>query len=137
MDRITDRMLLIIDAWVNMLLGVLLVLFPLGLAGFLGVPATATHFYPSPLGAVLIGIGIALMIEAYGRSGGRRGLGLAGAMAINFCGAGALTLWLVAAPPDIPLRGRLLLWTIAIAVTAIGLLELAGKSATPSGGSPP
>ena len=125
MDNHTrDKKLLILDGVVNLLLGFLLLCFPLGVALWLGVPAVGTHFYPVILGAVLFGIGVALLLEAYGQPKGIRGLGLEGAIAINFCGAGALAVWLVAVPLKISLRGYVVLWTIAISVLLIGIVEL-------------
>ena len=121
--KTSDRTLLIIDGLVNLLLGVLLLLFPWGMAALLGLPAPGSNFYPSILGAVLVGIGIALMIDARWASSGIRGLGLAGAIAINFCGAGVLLVWLLFVPPDLPLRGQITLWTIAVGVLAIGVVE--------------
>ena len=118
------KRLLFIDAVINLLLGGLLLLYPLGMAEWLGVPSTDSPFYPTILGGVLIGIGLALLIETRGRKHGINGLGLAGAIAINICGAGVLAVWLVAVPPAIPLRGQILLWSIAIGVLAIGLVEL-------------
>ena len=98
------------------------------MAAVLGVPIPDTNFYPGILGAVLFGIGIALLLEAHGESGGVRGLGLAGAIAINFCGAGVLSIWLLYTPLDLPLRGHIILWTIAVIVLGIGLIELFSKS---------
>jgi len=121
--KTTDRTLLIVDGLVNLFLGVLLLLFPWGMASLLGVPAPGNNFYPSILGAVLVGIGIALMIDVRWASSGIRGLGLAGAIAINLCGAGVLLGWLLLAPPELPLRGQITLWTIAVGVLAIGFLE--------------
>ena len=126
------RTLLIIDGLVNLLLGVLLLLFPLGLASVLGVPLPGSHFYPSILGAVLFGIGIALMIDAYGAPAGIRGLGLPGAIAINLCGGMVLLGWLLFAPLDLPLRGRVTLWTIAVVVLSIGAVELLHIARRPS-----
>jgi hypothetical protein len=56
-----DKRLLVIDAIVNLALGVLLLLFPAGIVNLLGLPVTNTDFYASILGAVLFGIGIALI----------------------------------------------------------------------------
>ncbi len=122
--KIARKLLLVIDAGVNLLLGGLLLLFPFGIAAWLGVPQTASAFYPTILGGVLFGIGLALLLEARGNGKGPRGLGLAGAIAINFCGAGVLAAWLIAAPPAVPLRGQILMWSIAVGVLAIGLIEL-------------
>lgn len=120
--------LLLIDGIANLVLGFLLLLFPLGIAEFVGVPLPESHFYPTILGGVIFGIGVALLIERYGFEKSIRGLGLGGAIAINICGSLALLGWLVLAPPAIPLRGSILLWGIGILVLGIGLVELAAKS---------
>jgi hypothetical protein len=125
------KRLLIIDAGINLLLGALLLSFPLGTAVWLGVPQADSAFYPTILGGVLFGIGLALLLEAYGSHREIRGLGIAGAIAINFCGAGVLAVWLVATPLPIPLRGQILLGSIAIAVLAIGLVELIAIAGRP------
>jgi hypothetical protein len=124
----TIKKLLFIDGIANLFLGGLLLLFPFEIAPMLGVPIPDTYFYPTILGAVLLGIGIALLMDVYGQPRSIRGLGIAGAIAINFCGAGALTLWLIFAPLDLPLRGYIVLWAIAIVVFAIGFVELISKS---------
>lgn len=82
MDR-KHKILLIIDGSVNILLGVVLLLFPAGLATLLGLPQTNTTFYPTILGSVIFGIGVALFVEVYGRRKNVHGLGLAGAISIN------------------------------------------------------
>lgn len=122
------KTLLFIDAIVNLLIGTLLLLFPLGIPQLLGVPLPNINFYPTILGAVIFGIGIALLLEVYGKPRGIHGLGLAGAIAINFCGAGVLTLWLISTPLNLSLRGHVILWTIAIVVLTIGFIELISKS---------
>jgi hypothetical protein len=118
------RALLIIDGIVNLFLGFLLLAYPFGLASYLGVPQAESSFYPMLLGGVILGIGIALLLEAYGKRYQLRGLGLAGAIAINFCGAGVLIGWLVAGPLDIPTRGYVVLGSIAVLVFVIGAVEL-------------
>ena len=126
--RAKIKILLLIDSIVNLLLGILLLLFPFGMAQLLGVPQPNSNFYPTILGAVIFGIGIALLFEAYGKPFGIHGLGIAGAIAINFCGAGVLALWLISNPFNLPLRGYITLWTIAIVVLVLGFIELLGKS---------
>ena len=123
-----QKILLIIDGIINLVLGILLLLFPFGIAELLGVPESPINFYPTILGAVIFGIGVALLIEVYGAPRGMRGLGLGGAIAINMCGATALLIWLVVTPLGIPMRGYIILWTIAIIVLLIGLVELLTKS---------
>ena len=77
------------------MLGILLLLYPVGLADSLGLPPFSSSFYPSILGAVLLGIGLALFIERYGKPVGMIGLGIAGAVIINICGGLALLFWLL------------------------------------------
>jgi nitrate reductase gamma subunit len=116
-----QRPLLLADAVINLLLGVLLLLYPQWLAEALGMPEVATNFFPNVLGGVLFGIGLALLIA---HRGGLQGLGLDGAIAINLCGAGVVAGWLVLAPHAIAPRGKITLWIIAILVFGIGLVEL-------------
>jgi hypothetical protein len=107
------------------LLGGLLVLFSPGMAEALGVPAAQpSSFYPSILGGVLIGIGIALLMEARRAGVGPVGLGLGGAAAINVCGGLILGGWLLCGRLMIPLRGRFLLWVLVAALLAISAVEL-------------
>ena len=119
---------LLIDGIVNLVLGILLLAFPLGVARLLGLPLSQSNFYATILGGVIFGIGIALMVEAYGQAGSVRGLGLGGAIAINLCGAGILAIWLVFEPPEIPLRGLIILWVVAIVVLGLGIAELVAKT---------
>jgi hypothetical protein len=123
-----QRIFLFIDGIINIVLGILLLLFPFGISELLGVPESATNFYPTILGGVVFGIGIALFIERYGFKFNLRGLGLGGAIVINICGATVLIAWLLVNPFNLPLRGYIILWTIAIGVLFIGIAELVYKS---------
>lgn len=122
------RNLLIIDGIINIILGLLLLLFPFGIANMLGVPRTAVNFYPSLLGAIIFAIGVALFMEVYGENLHIRGLGLGGAIVINLIGAGVLTVWLLVFDFDLPLRGFIILWSIAVIVLLVGFIELTTKS---------
>jgi hypothetical protein len=113
--------LLTVDALINLVLGVLLLVFPASLVRALGVPPAKVAFYPSLLGAVLVGIGIALVIE---RARGSSGLGLAGAISINMSAGLVLAAWLLAGSLEIPLRGRVLLWALVVMLVGISSLEL-------------
>ena len=114
-------MLLLTDAVVNLMLGGLLVLYPQRLVEMLGLPAVNSRFYPSVLGGVLVGIGVALVVSY---RGGASGLGLDGAIAINICGAGTVVVWLLSVPQDFSAAGRLTLWVVAVLVLGIGCGEL-------------
>ena len=77
-----QRVLLLIDAFVNLFLGAALVLAPAGVIEFFGLPAASNYFYTTVLGAVLFGIGLALMLSLRALDG----LGLVGAIATTFAG---------------------------------------------------
>ena len=123
-----QTILLSIDGMINVLLGILLILFPFGIAELIGFPIPSTNFYPTILGGVIFGIGIALYIERYGHKRGIRGLGLGGAIAINICGALVLLIWLLINPFILPPRGYIILWAIALVVLLVGIIELVTKS---------
>ena len=122
------KSLLLIDGVVNLILGLVLLLYPAGIVELLGLAPTATFFFVIILGAVLFGIGIALLIELYGIPRKVRGLGLGGAVAINLCGAGALVIWLVISPFSLPIRGKIILWSVAIVVSTLAFAEIVTKS---------
>lgn len=111
-----NKSLLALDSIVNLALGVLLMAFPATLVELLGIPAATSSFYPSILGAVLFGIGIALW---FNRSGSSSGLGLIGAVSINLCGGIALAVWLLFGNLVIPARGQILL--VVLTVFLIGI----------------
>ena len=123
-----SEILLLIDGIINLVLGIFLLLFPVGIDKLLGVPGSEMSFYPTILGGVIFGIGIALLIERYGFKNKIRGLGLGGAIAINLCGAFVLLIWLIIDPFSIPLRGYVILWSIAIIVLLVGIGEIITKS---------
>ena len=118
------KRILIIDAVINLILGLLLITIPQKAIQFLGAPAAEQLFYPSILGAVLIGIGIALLVECVRKPEGLVGLGLGGAVAINLCAGFALALWLVFGSLNIPLKGQIFLWLLVGVLILISLLEL-------------
>ena len=126
--KLKFKILLGIDCLVNLALGILLLLFAIGIIDLLDLPKTDTHFYPSILGAVILGIGWALLLELTGQARHVRGLGLGGAILINLSGSLALILWLAFGELAIPLRGRIILWTVGVIVFLIGMAELLTKS---------
>lgn len=120
MNRAT---LLKTDAAINLALGILLMAFPAGLVKVLGIPMAESSFYPTILGGVLFGIGLALLIECYRKSSRIVGLGLGGAIAINLCGGFILAVWLLSDQLTLPLRGQILLWFLVLLLVGISLLE--------------
>lgn len=121
--------LLIIDAVINFVLGILLLLiipFPEQITQFLGVPKVQQVFYPSIMGGVFIGVGIALLIESRREKHQHLvGLGLVGAAAINLCGGFVLMGWLLFGELNLPMKGYILLWVITILLVGISSIELA------------
>ena len=113
---------LLVDAIINYALGILCFLYPF-VAETIGVPVVENSFYPSILGAVLFGIGIALTIELNRKQPGVAGLGMGGAVAINLSGGFVLILWLLFGELNIPLRGYFFLWSLAVVLVAMSLIE--------------
>lgn len=138
MTRLT---LLTIDAAINLGLGLVLILFPGKLSGWLGLPSPGTLFYSSILGAVLTGIGLALLLEHFRGTTGVNGLGLGGAVSINICGSAMLVGWLVGRNSGMSTRGQVVLWMVALVVLGLSVVELLsqmtgrGRQETPLGQS--
>lgn len=119
------RTILIVDAIINLALGILLLLFTSSIIDTLGVPTASSGFYPNILGAVLIGIAIALLIAGFESDRYRAaGLGLFGAIAINLCGGIVLALWLVFGHLDLPTRGLVFLWSLVAILIVLSTAEL-------------
>ena len=113
--------------WLETLLklsgGLALVLAPISSIKLLGLAPAGNAFWPRLLGAVLIGLAGATVIE--GRFAASSGLGLAGCVVINLTGAAmvASLLLLDAAAPS--RRGKAALWGLVAALVILSLLEIA------------
>lgn len=116
--------ILLIDSVINFLIGVLLLFYPRTLVELLGIPLVGNAFYPSILGAILVGIGMALFLEWRKTSSNFIGLGIGGAIVINICAALALLVWLVLGDLAIPLRGRLILWGLVLLIIGVVIPEI-------------
>ena len=115
---------LLVDAAINLALGILLIIFSPGGVYTLGVPGTDQRFYTSILGAVFVGIAIALVMEYLRKGEGLVGLGLGGAVSINLCGGLMLAAWLAFGRLDLPLHGRVFLWALVAILVVISTVEL-------------
>jgi hypothetical protein len=115
---------LLIDAAINLILGILLLAFSENMVALLGVPGTSQYFYPNILGGVLIGIAVALVVESFRKPKGFVGLGLGGAIAINLCGGVVLAYWLLFKHLTIPACGRIFLWILVLILVVISSVEL-------------
>lgn len=119
------RTTLLIDASINFILGVLLLAYSPKLVDLLGMPECDNFFYPNILGAVFIGITIALIIEAFKKNVNRFvGLGLIGAISINLSGGLVLLLWLLFGGLNLPLKGLIFLWVLDILLVVVSSVEL-------------
>ena len=117
----TQTRLLELDGIGNVLLGLPLLFFPDLVSRFLGLPSTGTTLYPAILGAVFVGVGVALLVERFKPSLG--GLGLGGAISINLIFGVVLAGWLVLADVDQPARGLIVLSSLAVILVGISLAE--------------
>lgn len=122
------KKLLILDAIINFVLGVLLLLsiaYADQLTNFLGVPEIDQAFYPSILGSIFVGLGVSLVIESKRTKDEHMvGLGLAGAITINLCGGIVLIGWLIFGNLELPVRGNLFLWSISLLLVGISSIEV-------------
>ena len=119
-----DRSVLLLDAAVNLLLGLPLIFFPSKVATLLGLPVPLEPFWAGMLGAVLTGIGVALVIECRWTRLPASGLGVGGALSINLSAATVLAVWLARGSLDLPLRGTLFLWAVVAVVGGLSAVEL-------------
>ena len=119
--------LLTVDAIINLLLGLVLVICPGWVLGMLDMHGGAGRFFPSILGAVLVGIGVALLIERPNKTTRATGLGLGGAVSINLAGGIVLAAWLIAGGLAIPTVSTVLLWGLVAVLVGISAIELAAQ----------
>lgn len=116
---------LFIDALINLILGVILLIYSPKIIDFLGMPPVDHFFYPNILGAVLFGIGLALLVEVFRKNTkGFRGLGFTGAICINISGGIVLFIWLVTGNLQLPLKGLVFLWVLDLILLVISSVEL-------------
>ncbi len=116
--------LLELDGAGNLFLGVIFLVFPNAVSELLGLPGGESRFYPTILGAILFGIGIALLLERFRGSQKFTGLGLAGALSINLSFGLALVVWLLASQVELTLLGSIVLWSLVVILVGISGIEL-------------
>ena len=117
-----SEQLLWIEACLKLGSGLALIAAPRTLARLLGLPSADQPFWPRLLGALLIGLAAASLLEVRMQGG----LGLGGSIAINLAGGtmigGAL---LILGRAGKTKRGRFLLWLTAVALIVLSLVEIA------------
>ena len=119
-----EPVLLFLNAILYLALSFLLLLFPFGLVGALGVAFPGVTFYASMLGAVLLGIGLALLVERSRSTLGLPGLGINGAILINICSAITLASWLLFRSLNLLQIGYVMLWGLVAMLVTITLAEI-------------
>ena len=115
---------LTVDGVVNLVLGVFLLWYPDSVIDSLGLPNEGRPFFANILGAVLFGVGLALLIESWRPPLRITGLGLGGAIAINLCGGAVLAAWLLTGMADLTPFGQVALWALVVALVGLSAVEL-------------
>jgi hypothetical protein len=87
----------------------------------LGLPRPDSGFWPRVCGVLLTGIAAALFLE--GTSSGH-GLGLAGVIVINLCGASLLAVMLVLERGPTSRRGRTAVWLAVCVLVTLSVIEI-------------
>lgn len=116
--------LLELDGAGNLLLGVIFLAFPTWVSNILGLPGGESRFYPTILGAILFGIGLALLLERFRGSHNYIGLGLAGALTINLSFGLGLAAWLLITSVKLTVLGTFLMWGLVAILVGISGVEL-------------
>jgi hypothetical protein len=118
------RAFLIVDAVIDGLLGIALLLFSPEVWEFTGIPGAYSRFYPNLLGAVLLGITISLIMEARRKEKeAAPGLGFRGTLVINFSAGIILSLWLIFGHLAIPLRGIIVLGSLSFILLVFSIIK--------------
>jgi len=118
--------LLFVEAVFKAVGGVFLVLVPGLTIGFFGLPRSDGNFWPRMLGALLLGLGLASLLQGTLRAQG--GLGLTGSIAVNLTVTAVLGSLLILGKTTPTRRGRFTLWCLMIVLTLLSLAELAFAS---------
>jgi len=121
-----SEQLLWIEACLKLGSGLALVSTPRTLARLLGLPSADQPFWPRLLGALLIGLGVASLLEVRMQGG----LGLAGSIAVNLAGATMIGALLALGRAGKTMRGRFLLWLAAAALVVLSFVEIAYAAAS-------
>ena len=114
-------LLLLAHALLFLAMGAILAALPAGTITALGLPASQPGFYRRLLGTTLIGIGLALMMNAL--PGGLSGLGLDGAIAVNLLVAVALAFLLLTGARKTPAQGKRLLWLLVLVLVGLSAAD--------------
>lgn len=115
--------LLLIELVVKGVAGGLLLLMPRTLARVLGLPSAAETFWARMLGAMLLGLAGATLLEE--RLVARNGLGLGGHVVLNLTMALAIIGLIILGRAGPVRRGRIFLGMVAGLLVLLAMVELA------------
>ena len=115
------QLLPLIEIAIKLGAGLALVSMPGLLARLFGL-APADPFWPRLLGATLIGLGLATVLEVQYLPG--KGLGLYGSTAINLAAAAGLGAQLILGQSAPTKRGQVILWLTAASLTLLAFIEI-------------
>jgi hypothetical protein len=115
--------LVLIDAVIKLILGTVLVAFPMEIFQLLGLPLEMPPFYANILGALLMGISIVLLAGLTQSVRPRQWLTLDGVVVLNMFVLLALVALLVSGRVYAPLLGHVILWALAVLLTILTLVE--------------
>lgn len=110
-----------LDALLKLAAGVLLILLPDLVARAAGLPRAQQPFYARLLGATLLGLGLAIVMESRRRTG----LAPSGAFVVNLTGSTVLAAILLFGRIDLAWRGRILAWGLLAVLVLLASVELA------------
>ena len=113
--------LLISDAMIDLLIGLALVIFPVKIIEFFGLPMFENPFYVIMLGSMLVGIAVALLIDCFTPE--LQGLGLFGAIIINLCVSIVLLICLATGILNIALKAKIGVILLIIILIGLSCLE--------------
>lgn len=111
------------DVGARLVIATLLLIVPRLTASTFGLPRITETFWPRMLAAILLAIAAGTIID--GRWPGKGGPALGGLATLNAAASFALATALVVGQLEIPKRGRLVLWLIALGSAVLALLQLA------------
>lgn len=116
------QQLLWLETLIKFFPGLFLTLAPATTLRLLGLPRSDSAFWPRICGVLLVGVAAAVFLE--GMSIGH-GLGAAGLVVINLCGASVLATMLVLERGPASVRGRVAVWLAVCLLVTMSLIEIA------------
>lgn len=123
--------LLLFDGLIYFLLGFLIVIFPVKISEKLGLPYPENPFYFIMIGSLIVGLGVAVLIEFFNPN--LQGLGLCGSVAINICVIIVLVICLFTGIINLPFKTKIIvIFLISIFIVLSGakiiVTEIKNKS---------